>query len=140
MEYAFATIYIKYHSSLPSGRTSPALTIACEIHPINNLRGDLPAKMGLDYKSLSAVKPAIVCVHLSAYGRDNERAAWPGYDYLMQAEAGYLSLTGEPDGEPRRAAAPVVDVAAALTAVKVGRPVAPPCVPPPTSSSLPSTC
>ena len=45
---------------------------------------------------------AVVCVHISAYGRDNERAAWPGYDYLMQAEAGLMSLTGEPDGPPAR--------------------------------------
>jgi len=42
---------------------------------VNNLRGDLPAKMGLDYRSLSNLKPSIVCVHLSAYGRDNARAA-----------------------------------------------------------------
>jgi len=76
---------------------------------MNNLRGDLPAKLGLDYAALSAIKPAIVCVHLSAYGRDNERAAWPGYDYLMQAEAGYLSLTGEPDGPPARFGLSVVD-------------------------------
>jgi crotonobetainyl-CoA:carnitine CoA-transferase CaiB-like acyl-CoA transferase len=44
---------------------------------MNNLRGDLPAKMGLDYAAMSKVKPSIVCVHISAYGRDNERAAWP---------------------------------------------------------------
>jgi crotonobetainyl-CoA:carnitine CoA-transferase CaiB-like acyl-CoA transferase len=55
---------------------------------MNNLRGDLPAKMGLDYASLEKHKPSIVCVHLSAYGRDNSRASWPGYDYLMQAESG----------------------------------------------------
>src|SRR5688500_10203094 len=42
---------------------------------LNNLRGDLPAKMGLDYPALSKLKPSIVCVHLSAYGRDNERAS-----------------------------------------------------------------
>src|SRR5690348_9381528 len=41
---------------------------------MNNLRGDLPAKMGLDYAALSKVKRSIVCVHISAYGRDNERA------------------------------------------------------------------
>src|SRR5262249_37540156 len=64
---------------------------------INNLRGDLSAKMGLDYKSLSSVNPKLVCVHISAYGRDNERAFWPGYDYLMQAESGLMHLTGEPD-------------------------------------------
>ena len=68
----------------------------------NNLRGDLPAKMGLTYDALKHVRKDIVCVHLSAYGREGERASWPGYDYLMQAEAGYLSLTGEPDGPPSR--------------------------------------
>ncbi len=83
----------------------------------NNLRGDLPAKMGLDYKSLAAINPRIVCVHLSAYGRDNERAAWPGYDYLMQAESGLMHLTGEPDGPPARIGAPsMVDQCTGLTA------------------------
>jgi crotonobetainyl-CoA:carnitine CoA-transferase CaiB-like acyl-CoA transferase len=84
---------------------------------VNNLRGDLPAKMGLDYRSLAAVKPSLVCVHLSAYGRDNERAAWPGYDYLMQAESGLMHLTGEPDGPPSRIGAPsMIDQTAGLTA------------------------
>ena len=55
----------------------------------NNLRGDIPAKLGLDYVSLKAVKPDIVCAHLSAYGRGNSRESWAGYDYLMQAEAGF---------------------------------------------------
>jgi crotonobetainyl-CoA:carnitine CoA-transferase CaiB-like acyl-CoA transferase len=75
----------------------------------NNMRGDLPARLGLDYASLKDVNPAIVCAHLSAYGRDNERAKWPGYDYLMQAEAGYCELTGEPGGEPQRMGLSMVD-------------------------------
>jgi crotonobetainyl-CoA:carnitine CoA-transferase CaiB-like acyl-CoA transferase len=50
-----------------------------------------------------------VCAHLSAYGRDGSRKGWPGYDYLMQAEAGYLSVTGEPDGPPARMGLSVVD-------------------------------
>ena len=84
---------------------------------VNNLRGDLPAKMGLDYKTLAAVNPALVCVHVSAYGRDNERASWPGYDYLMQAESGLMHLTGEPDGPPSRLGAPsIIDHATGLTA------------------------
>lgn len=84
---------------------------------VNNLRGDLPAKMGLDYKSLASIKPSIVCVHLSAYGRDNERASWPGYDYLMQAESGLMALTGEPDGPPSRIGAPsMIDQTSGLTA------------------------
>lgn len=75
----------------------------------NNMRGDLPARLGLDYASLKDLNPAIVCAHLSAYGRDNRRAKWPGYDYLMQAEAGYCQITGEPGGEPQRMGLSMVD-------------------------------
>ena len=75
----------------------------------NNMRGDLPKKLGLTYDALKAHNPAIVCAHLSAYGRDNERAKWPGYDYLMQAEAGYCQLTGDPEGEPQRMGLSMVD-------------------------------
>ena len=76
---------------------------------LNNLRGDQPGKLGLDYATLSRLNPKIVCAHLSAYGRDNERAAWPGYDYLMQAEAGFMALTGEPDAPPARFGLSMVD-------------------------------
>jgi crotonobetainyl-CoA:carnitine CoA-transferase CaiB-like acyl-CoA transferase len=65
--------------------------------------------MGLTYAALSSVNPAIVCAHLSAYGRHNARARWPGYDYLMQAEAGFCQLTGEPDGPPQRFGLSMVD-------------------------------
>jgi crotonobetainyl-CoA:carnitine CoA-transferase CaiB-like acyl-CoA transferase len=82
----------------------------------NNLRGDLPPKLGLTYEQLGRIKPALVCAHLSAYGRKGSRANWPGYDYLMQAEAGYLSLTGEPDGPPSRAGLSIVDYMTGTTA------------------------
>ena len=75
----------------------------------NNLRGDQPEKLRIRYEDLAPLKPSIVCAHLSAYGRDNSRASWPGYDYLMQAECGYLSLTGEPGGPPARFGLSVVD-------------------------------
>ncbi len=82
----------------------------------DNLRGDLPAKLGLTYQALQEVNPKIVCAHLSAYGREGSRAAWPGYDYLMQAEAGHMSLTGEPDGPPSRYGLSVVDLMTGLAA------------------------
>ena len=82
----------------------------------NNLRGDLPAKLGLTYQDLREVNPRIVCGHLSAYGRTGSRAAWPGYDYLMQAEAGYLSLTGEPNGPPARMGLSIIDLITGTTA------------------------
>lgn len=83
---------------------------------LDNLRGDLPAKLGVTYDALKDVNAKIVCAHLSAYGRDGERASWPGYDYLMQAEAGYLSLTGEPDGPPARMGLSIVDLMTGLNA------------------------
>ncbi len=84
------------------------LVATCDV-VANNMRGDLPARLGLEYDALKDTNPAIVCAHLSAYGRDNERAKWPGYDYLMQAEAGYCSVTGEPGGEPQRMGLSMVD-------------------------------
>lgn len=75
----------------------------------NNARGDQAAKLGLDYAALGAARPQVVCVHVSAYGRDNERAGWPGYDYLMQAEAGFMSVTGDPEGPPVRFGLSMVD-------------------------------
>jgi crotonobetainyl-CoA:carnitine CoA-transferase CaiB-like acyl-CoA transferase len=84
---------------------------------VDNLRGDVPAKLGLDYRSLSKINPALVCLHISAYGRDNERASWPGYDFLMQAEAGLMSLTGEPGGAPSRFGTSVIDCMTGMTGV-----------------------
>ena len=82
----------------------------------DNLRGDQPEKLGLTYAQLAEINPKIVCAHLSAYGRDGPRKAWPGYDYLMQAEAGYLSLTGEPAGPPTRMGLSIVDLMTGLNA------------------------
>ena len=82
---------------------------------MGNLRGDQPEKLGITYQELSRINTRIVCVHLSAYGRDGARRHWPGYDYLMQAEAGWLSVTGEPDGPPARMGLSVVDYSTGAT-------------------------
>ena len=84
---------------------------------MNNLRGDQPQKLGLDYAALKGANPAIVCLHISAYGRDNERKHWPGYDFLMQAEAGLMSLTGEPDGPPARFGQSMIDYMSGMTGI-----------------------
>ena len=80
----------------------------------NNLRGDVPEKLGLGYDVLGAVNPRIVCAHLTAYGREGSRRTWPGYDYLMQAEAGWFSVTGEPGAPPARFGLSVVDMMTGL--------------------------
>jgi crotonobetainyl-CoA:carnitine CoA-transferase CaiB-like acyl-CoA transferase len=76
---------------------------------VSNLRGDVPAKLGLTYAQMKDANASLVCGHLTGYGRTGERAHWPGYDYLMQAEAGYFSLTGEPGSPPARMGLSVVD-------------------------------
>ncbi len=83
---------------------------------LDNLRGDQAERLGVTYDQLKECNPVIVCTHLSAYGREGPRRAWPGYDYLMQAEAGYLSLTGEPDAPPTRCGLSIVDQMAGLYA------------------------
>lgn len=74
-----------------------------------NLRGDVPGRLGLTYETLGAIKPEIVCCHLTGYGRDGSRAARPSYDYIVQAESGYFSLNGEPDAAPSRFGLSIVD-------------------------------
>jgi succinate--hydroxymethylglutarate CoA-transferase len=81
----------------------------------NNLRGDVPEKLGITYDQLKSINKTIVAAHCSAYGREGPRKNWPGYDYLMQAEAGYFSLTGEPNGPPARFGLSVVDYMSGLT-------------------------
>jgi crotonobetainyl-CoA:carnitine CoA-transferase CaiB-like acyl-CoA transferase len=77
----------------------------------NNLRGDLPERLGLTYAELGRLNPAIVCCSLSGFGQTGPRRAEPGYDNLVQALAGYMSLTGEPDGPPTKCGVSVIDFA-----------------------------
>ncbi|MFN4271845.1 MAG: CaiB/BaiF CoA transferase family protein [Aliihoeflea sp.] len=98
----------------PEGRhvlerlVADADAIAC------NLRGDVPGRLGLTHETLAKANPKIVCAFLSAYGRTGSRATWPGYDYLMQAEAGYFSLTGEAGTPPSRMGLSIVDLMTGL--------------------------
>ena len=81
---------------------------------VNNLRGDVPGKLGLDYKSLARINPSVVCLHVSAYGRDNERASWPGYDFRCRP-TGLMDLTGEPEGAPCRFGTSIIDCMTGVT-------------------------
>lgn len=94
----------------PEGRAVFARLASRADAVFTNLRGDVPAKLGVTFEQLQSVKPTLVCAHLTGYGREGERAAWPGYDYLMQAEAGYFHLTGEPDTPPTRFGLSLVDL------------------------------
>jgi crotonobetainyl-CoA:carnitine CoA-transferase CaiB-like acyl-CoA transferase len=93
----------------PLGRIAFHRLVRASDAVVNNLRGDQPAKLQITYDHLQQINPKIVTAHLSAYGRGNSREAWPGYDYLMQAEVGFMALTGEPDAPPTRFGLSMVD-------------------------------
>ena len=99
----------------PRGREVLLKLVATADGLMGNLRGDQPEKLKITYEDLASANAKIVCAHLSAYGRDGARKSWPGYDYLMQGEAGWLSLTGEPDGPPSRMGLSVVDYSTGTT-------------------------
>jgi crotonobetainyl-CoA:carnitine CoA-transferase CaiB-like acyl-CoA transferase len=83
----------------------------------NNLRGDLPARLGLTYAALKDANPAIVCCSLSGFGATGPRAGEPAFDYLIQGYAGWMSVTGEPDGPPGKCGVSVVDFAGGYASV-----------------------
>jgi len=101
----------------PEGRRRFEALVRTADCVVNNLRGTQPAKLGIDHAGLRHLKPSIVCLHISAYGRAGERADWPGYDFLMQAEAGLMELTGEPDGPPTRVGVSLIDSMSGLTGI-----------------------
>jgi len=76
---------------------------------VSNLRGDLPAKLRIRYADLAHINPEIVCLSLSGFGMEGPRSADPGYDYILQALTGWMSLTGEADGPPAKSGLSLVD-------------------------------
>jgi crotonobetainyl-CoA:carnitine CoA-transferase CaiB-like acyl-CoA transferase len=81
----------------------------CQIFVENFKTGGL-ARYGLDYKTLAAINPALVYCSITGFGQDGPYAKRPGYDYMIQAMGGLMSLTGEPAGEPMKSAVAVADL------------------------------
>jgi len=83
----------------------------------NNMRGDLPGKLGLTYEALREVNPRGVCCALTGFGTTGPRAAEPAFDYLIQGYAGYMAVTGEPGGPPGKCGVSVIDFAGGYAAM-----------------------
>ncbi len=75
----------------------------------SNLRGDIPERLGLRYEDLRMHNPTIVCCSLSGFGMTGPRRTEPAYDYMLQGIAGWMSLTGNPDGPPQKSGLSLVD-------------------------------
>ena len=83
--------------------------VRCSDVVYSNLRGDVPAKLRITYDDLKHLNPAIVCCSLTGFGMTGPRAAEPGYDYVLQGLAGWMSVTGEPGGPPAKTGLSLVD-------------------------------
>lgn len=87
---------------------------------IENFRVGGLAKYGLDYASLSAVKPDVIYCSITGFGQDGPERDRGGYDFLIQGMSGVMSVTGRPDGEPgagpMKAGIPISDLSTGLYA------------------------
>lgn len=80
---------------------------------IENYRARGLDRFGLDAASVLARNPRVVYCSITGFGSVGEGAAMPGYDFLVQAVGGLMSITGDPGGEPRKVGVAVVDLLAA---------------------------
>ncbi len=83
---------------------------------IENYRVGVLARFGLDADALRAGNERLIYCSISAYGQDGPRASEPGYDAMIQAAAGLMSLTGEEHGEPMKTGVAVADLMAGMYA------------------------
>jgi crotonobetainyl-CoA:carnitine CoA-transferase CaiB-like acyl-CoA transferase len=90
--------------------------VRCSDAVYSNLRGDVPARLRIRYEDLSHLNPRIVCCSLSGFGMTGPRHSQPGYDYILQGIAGWMSLTGEPGEPPAKSGLSLVDYCGGLVA------------------------
>ena len=100
--------------STPEGRvTVLRIAATCDVF-LENYRGGKAAALGLDEASVRARKPDIIYASLSAYGPSGPDYSRPGYDAILQARTGIMSVTGTGEGAPVRAGVSILDVGAGI--------------------------
>lgn len=93
-----------------------SLASKCDI-VVQNFRPGVMTRFGLDYERLAQRHPQLIYLSISAYGLDGPMADRPGFDPVLQAEFGMMSMNGEPDGAPLRHPLSIIDTLTALHAV-----------------------
>jgi crotonobetainyl-CoA:carnitine CoA-transferase CaiB-like acyl-CoA transferase len=83
---------------------------------IENLRPGSLAELGFDYESASAINPRLIYCSIAGYGQTGPDAQLPGYDAVIQGEAGIMDMTGFPDGAPTRVGVAITDYLSGLYA------------------------
>lgn len=85
---------------------------------VENFATGVMNRFGLDYQTLAQDNPRLIYCSISAYGRSGALSARAGYDPVIQAEAGLMSMNGEPDGPPYRTGIPFVDLSTGMFAAQ----------------------
>lgn len=84
---------------------------------VENFRPGTLKKFGLDFETLHDLNPGLVYCSISSFGQTGSLRDKPGYDFMIQAMGGIMSVTGEPDGEPMKVGVAVADLFAGQNAV-----------------------
>jgi crotonobetainyl-CoA:carnitine CoA-transferase CaiB-like acyl-CoA transferase len=98
----------------PEGQEIARKLVAKSDILVENFKPGGLAKYGLDYASLKEAFPGLIYCSITGFGQTGPYAPRPGYDSLIQAMGGVMSLTGEPDGLPQKVGVPVADLFAGL--------------------------
>lgn len=83
---------------------------------IENFKHGGMAGMGLGYEALSEINPRLVYCSITGYGEGSPYQDRAGYDFVIQAQSGIMSITGEPEGEPQKVGVAIVDVTTGMNA------------------------
>jgi crotonobetainyl-CoA:carnitine CoA-transferase CaiB-like acyl-CoA transferase len=100
----------------PGGRALLEQLIAKADVLVENFRPGTLTRLGLDYETLSKNYPRLVYCSISGFGHSGPRWKQPGYDAIMQAEGGLMSITGTADGPPVRLGVAIVDIVSGMFA------------------------
>src|SRR4029077_9829054 len=102
----------------PQGRLILDRLIAhCDVL-VENFRPGTLDKIGLDYASLAAAHPKLIMCSISGFGQTGPRRPEPGYDAVIQAEGGLMSITGPTDGPPIRLGVAIGDIVTGMFAAQ----------------------
>ncbi|ANH08868.1 CaiB/BaiF CoA-transferase family protein [Shinella sp. HZN7] len=85
---------------------------------VENFRAGTVDRLGIGYADIRKINPGIVYCAISGYGQTGPERDRPGYDFIMQAESGLMSITGEEDGPPNRLGVAFTDVVAGMVATQ----------------------
>jgi crotonobetainyl-CoA:carnitine CoA-transferase CaiB-like acyl-CoA transferase len=85
---------------------------------VENFRAGTVDRLGIGYKDITRINPGVVYCSISGYGQTGPEANRPGYDFIMQAESGLMSITGQADGPPNRLGVAFTDVVAGMVATQ----------------------